>query len=87
MKKTRCLSIFLIMILLLQCLFLPILAADDVLIDEGPQPPDPDFHLDAKSVLLIDLNSGRTVYEQDPDEKVYPASLTKIMTCLLALEN
>ena len=28
-----------------------------------------------------------TVYEQDADERVYPASLTKIMTCLIALEN
>ncbi|MFR7745603.1 MAG: hypothetical protein ACLU3I_22050 [Acutalibacteraceae bacterium] len=35
----------------------------------------------------MDLNTGRAVYEQDADERVYPASLTKIMTCLLALEN
>lgn len=41
----------------------------------------------AKAALLIDLNTGRAVYEQDADERVYPASLTKIMTCLLALEN
>ena len=45
------------------------------------------FSVDAKAALLIDLNSGRTLYEQNADEKVYPASLTKIMTCLLALEN
>ena len=48
---------------------------------------DPSFSVDAKAALLIDLNTGRTVYEQDADERVYPASLTKIMTCLLALEN
>ena len=47
----------------------------------------PDFHSNAKAALLIDLNTGRTIYEQDADKKVYPASLTKIMTCLLALEN
>ena len=45
------------------------------------------FSVAAKAALLIDLNTGRTVYEQDADERVYPASLTKIMTCLLALEN
>jgi D-alanyl-D-alanine carboxypeptidase (penicillin-binding protein 5/6) len=45
------------------------------------------FTVAAKAALLIDLNSGRTLYEQNADEKVYPASLTKIMTCLLALEN
>ena len=48
---------------------------------------DPSFTVAAKAALLIDLNTGRTVYEQDADERVYPASLTKIMTCLLALEN
>lgn len=37
--------------------------------------------------FTIDLNTGRAVYDQDADERVYPASLTKIMTCLLALEN
>lgn len=48
---------------------------------------DPSFSVAAKAALLIDLNTGRTVYEQAADERVYPASLTKIMTCLLALEN
>ncbi len=33
------------------------------------------------------MNTGRTVYEKNIDERIYPASLTKIMTCLLALEN
>ena len=47
----------------------------------------PEYHANAKAALLIDLNTGRTIYEQDADEQVYPASLTKIMTCLLALEN
>lgn len=48
---------------------------------------DPNFSVDAKAALLIDLGTGRTVYEQDADARVYPASLTKIMTSLLALEN
>ena len=32
------------------------------------------------------MNSGTIVYEKNADDKVYPASLTKIMTCMLALE-
>ena len=58
--------------------------------DSAAQPsvsPLPDFSVNAKAAMLIDLNTGRTIYEQNADEKVYPASLTKIMTCLLALEN
>lgn len=46
-----------------------------------------DFYVDAKAALLVDLNTGRVVYEQNADDRVYPASLTKIMTCLIALEN
>ena len=45
------------------------------------------FDTDVKSALLIEVNSGRVLYSLDPDEQNYPASLTKIMTCLLALEN
>ena len=45
------------------------------------------FSVAAKAALLIDLNTNRVVYEQDADERVYPASLTKIMTCLIALET
>ena len=68
--------------------------------DSADAPPDDDsvpedrllssrtsFSVAAKAALLIDLNTGRAVYEQDADERVHPASLTKIMTCLLALEN
>ena len=45
------------------------------------------FSVAAQAARLIGRNTGRAVYEQDADERVYPASLTKIMTCLLALEN
>ena len=43
--------------------------------------------LDCKGAILVELNSDSTVYEYNADERLYPASLTKIMTCLLALEH
>lgn len=61
--------------------------AEDTATQEAIVSADPNFTVAAKAALLIDLNTGRTVYEQDADERVYPSSLTKIMTCLLALEN
>ena len=61
--------------------------AEDTATQEAIVSADPNFTVAAKAALLIDLNTGRTVYEQDADERVYPASLTKIMTCLIALEN
>ena len=38
-------------------------------------------------VLLMDYDSGAILYEKDAYSKAYPASTTKIMTCILVLEN
>ena len=48
---------------------------------------DPGFDVDAEAVYFINLDTGQVIYEKDADKKVYPASTTKIMTALLALEN
>lgn len=39
------------------------------------------------SAILMDLKSGKTLYEKDIDKKMYPASLTKVMTAVIVLEN
>lgn len=36
--------------------------------------------------LLYDIGSDTLVFAQNIDEKLYPASLTKVMTCLLTIE-
>ena len=41
----------------------------------------------AQSAILMDAQSGAILYAKGIDEKHYPASTTKIMTCLLAVEN
>lgn len=43
-----------------------------------PTPPAPSF--DASSYLLIDANSGRVLAQNNADERIEPASITKIMT-------
>lgn len=40
----------------------------------------------APSAILIDAETGKVLYEKNADEKRYPASTTKIMTGLLAVE-
>ncbi|MDR2940572.1 MAG: hypothetical protein LBV08_09665, partial [Clostridiales bacterium] len=40
----------------------------------------------SESAILIDAKTGLIVYEKDPLSKRFPASITKIMTGLLALE-
>lgn len=38
-------------------------------------------------VLLLDMNTGMVIYSKNAGEKVYPSSLTTIMTALLVFEN
>ncbi|MBR5001258.1 MAG: D-alanyl-D-alanine carboxypeptidase [Firmicutes bacterium] len=41
----------------------------------------------AKSAVLMDVNTGTVLYEQNAHEELPPASVTKVMTMLLALES
>ncbi len=43
--------------------------------------------LSAQSAMLYEVNSGTVVYAYHPDERIAPASLVKIMTLLLAVEE
>jgi D-alanyl-D-alanine carboxypeptidase len=43
--------------------------------------------LTAQSILMFDLTTGKTVYEREPNKRMPMASLTKIMTAIIALEN
>lgn len=45
-----------------------------------------DFASNAGAAALIEINTGTLIYGKEIDKKIYPASLTKIMTCMLALE-
>lgn len=43
--------------------------------------------VDAEAAVLMDASTGLVLYEKNPHKEEYPASITKIMTTLLALEN
>ena len=51
-----------------------------------PLSDEEDYKAKAKAALLYDLNSDTLVFTQDADTQLFPASLTKVMTCLLTLE-
>lgn len=40
----------------------------------------------AKAAVLMDVDSGKVLMSMNADEKLYPASVTKIMTLLLVTE-
>ena len=48
-----------------------------------PKAPD----IVGECAILIEPNTGTVLYEKDPNKKMYPASITKIMTALLTLEH
>lgn len=72
MKKFRFLSLFLILAFVLPCI--PSAAAL-----EDPAPA-------CTAALLVDDTYGEILYEMNTHEKRYPASITKVMTSMLALE-
>lgn len=45
------------------------------------------FELDVKSAILIEAETGQVLYEKNSEEELPPASMTKIMTLLLAMES
>ena len=42
--------------------------------------------LSAKSAILMEISTGKVLMESNPDEKLSPASITKVMTILLVFE-
>lgn len=41
----------------------------------------------AKNVLLVETDTGKILYEKNANKKIYPASITKLMTAILVMEN
>ena len=69
----------------------PLVFAEEQNVQEQPQEAavsqQPEFSLYAKSAVLMDGESGRILYEKNGYEHMPNASTTKIMTCILALEE
>jgi serine-type D-Ala-D-Ala carboxypeptidase (penicillin-binding protein 5/6) len=43
-------------------------------------------NINARTAILMDYHSGETLFEMDPDKEIYPASMTKIMTSIVAID-
>ena len=42
--------------------------------------------IQARTAILLDFHSNKTIYELNPDKVIYPASMTKIMTTIIAFD-
>ena len=72
-RRNKILCIIIVTILFLSCNYKTIIAQTQ---------PD----IKSPSALLIDAGTGAILYEKNPHEKLEPASITKIMTLILAFE-
>ncbi|MBP0962731.1 MAG: D-alanyl-D-alanine carboxypeptidase, partial [Oscillospiraceae bacterium] len=51
------------------------------------QAANPTYQLNAPVALLMEVDNRQIIYQKNMDQAMYPASITKIMTALLACEN
>ncbi len=65
------------LILILSLCSVPIFAEDEA---KAPE-------ISAEAAILMQEGTGRILYEKNADKKMYPASTTKVMTAMLAIEN
>ena len=45
------------------------------------------FSTKAKNAILIDARTGKSLYEKNADEPIYPASMSKVMTQIMVFER
>ena len=45
-----------------------------------------EFDINARTAILQDYLSGEILFEKEPDKSIYPASMTKIMTAIIAFD-
>jgi D-alanyl-D-alanine carboxypeptidase (penicillin-binding protein 5/6) len=48
---------------------------------------EPEFDLKAQASLLMEVNSNKIIWAENSHERLYPASLTKIMSLLVVIEQ
>lgn len=93
--KKACLSGICILCLMLQYLVIPAAAQPDSVVANGCHGVDAAMALEsqtqvaetAKAVVVYERTSGTMIYTWNADGRIYPASMVKLMTALVALEK
>lgn len=91
MKKT--INLIFLMIFLINFIFSNYTLADNVVnnqdkvIENFKEEKDIFEKIEAPNLFLAETNSDRIIYEREADEKIYPASITKLLTAILVVEN
>lgn len=64
-----------LILLMINFLFIPVVSAEDLKLAEN-----------AKSAILIEASTGEVLFEKNADERLVPASMTKMMSMLVIIE-
>ena len=89
MKK----KIVIILLILIMTLLPASVFADNIEVNENngesviTTNANSDLAVNAKAALIVEKMSGKVIFEKDAYEQNYPASVTKILTAILAIEN
>ncbi len=78
--KRKFLVTILLSLNILANILTPVYAEPEVQTETSPAPH-------AEAAILVDMKSGKVLYSKNENEKMYPASITKIMTAILTLES
>lgn len=76
MKSKKKYITFFVLLLLLLSVFTPTVYADT-----------PNLNLASEAVILMERSTGKILYEKNSQAVLYPASTTKILTAIIAIEN
>ncbi len=83
--KRQALALMSLIIIFLSPLFSAVTVKASSVEDSTSWPDGPNVF--AESAIVMEASTGLILYEKNIDEVHYPASITKIMTALLAIEN
>lgn len=83
--KKKIVAISVLVMMLFTCL--PMQAQSEMKAANTDVKNSHDFDLISNQAILIDLTDQKILYQKNPDERIQPASMTKIMTVLVAIEN
>ncbi|NLY70358.1 MAG: D-alanyl-D-alanine carboxypeptidase [Clostridiales bacterium] len=90
MKLTRLLAILILSIFLIGLNSQDVISHSGFVMSESAKPEkdvgEP-LDISAQTAVVIELNTGKVLYSKNAHQKVYPASTTKILTALIALEE
>lgn len=82
--KNKILIIFLFILINLSTLYIPLSLATD---ENANANSTDSIEISAPSAIMINMNTGKILYSKNANDKMYPASTTKILTAILTVEN